>query len=488
MARSRLRSLGIGLLAAAIASGAAYSAGYFPGFPIVGGASYCSSVSGTGTGTGSSTFPAQPGAGFGQGSAGQGGQFGSVCNVTVPAGPAYTGEELVAADTGLPSGQQPQTVLIPTSLIGSINAKSNRIVGGDFATNLWQRGTTPVSAASPSTTVVGADRWAVYSSGNAVTVAKQTAAADSLPNLGLYASMRVSRPSGTNTSAICTGQVLDKVAAQALIGNNGVLSFYALAGAGLSAVASNVVNVTVAYYTAADSATPLTNTDAFMKGTITGYTAVTAGVTAQPATTATVASGAAAVPITTTWTRYGVYASIPVANAAGTAVTGVGVTFCYTPASGTGGSTEWFELEGIQLQATNSTASAMLPNGVISATGFERRSAQLEADLQQYYTWVLQETNGAVYPGGVLCTATGAAWIALQPSVGLRETPTVVVTAGGFSIRTAAAVTGIGTTTLIAGSTAQTLSLTSGAACTSTLPYQLVGTNTTGSLVFSAEP
>lgn len=488
MARSRLGSLGIGLLAAAIAgSSIAYAAGLFPGFPIVGGASYCNGVSGTGSGTGSSTFSTTPGAQFGQGQVGQSGTFANPCISTVSAGPpVQTGMELVPADTQLASGQQPQTVLLPSVLLGSTNVRTNRLVGGDFATNLWQRGTTPVSAASPSTTVIGADRWAVYSSANVVTVTKQTAAADSIPAQGFNASMRVSRPSGTNTSAICVGQVLDKQATNNLIANNGVLSFYALAGAGLSAVAGNNLTVTIAYYTAADSATPLTNTDAFMKGTVTGYQAVTAG--GSVGTTAAVTAGVATVNISTTWTRYGVYGAIPATNAAGTAVTGAGVTICYTPASGTGGATEWFEIEGVQLQPTPSRATPAMPAGVTAYTGFERRHAQLEADLQQYYSYVLQETNGAVYPGGVLCTATGNAWIALSPGISMRETPTLVVTAGGFSIRTAAAVTGIGTTTLLAGSTASTFSLTSGAACTSTLPYQLVGTNTTGSLVFSAEP
>lgn len=452
----RYRSAAVGLCAVAALSSVAWAAGLFSGFPIVGGASYCSSYSTAGI----------PGTA-------------SVCNVTVPAGPsAITGAELIPADTGLASGQSPQTVLIPSSLVGGLNNRVNRLVGGDFATNLWQRGTTPVSAGTPTTATIGADRWAVYSSGNTVTVTKQTAAADSIPSAGLYASMRVSRPSGTNTSAICVGQVLDKAAAADLIGKNGVFSFYALAGAALTTVANNNITATIAYYTAADSATPGTNTDAFMKGTVTGYTAVTTG--ASSGTTATISSAVATVPISTTWTRYAVYGSVPTANAAGTAVTGAGVTICYTPASGTGGSTEWFETAGVQLQAQAS--------GVTAPTGFELRHPAIEAVLQQTYTWVLQETNGAVYPGGVLCTSTGNAWIALAPPVALRMTPTVAVTAGGLSIRTAAAVTAIGTTTLISGSSPQTLSLTSAAACTSTLPYQLVGTNTTGSLVFSAEP
>lgn len=79
-----------GLVAVALASAIslAYAAGYFPGFPIVGGASYC--------------------AGYSTGTAGQ------VCVTTAPAGPtATTGNELIPADTQLSQGQAPQTVYLP---------------------------------------------------------------------------------------------------------------------------------------------------------------------------------------------------------------------------------------------------------------------------------------------------------------------------------------------------------------------------------------
>ena len=68
-----------------LAAGAALAVtGNQIGFPVVGGASYCGS--------------------FGNG---------GVCNVTVPAGPTVpTGNETIVANTNLPSGQNPQTVLI----------------------------------------------------------------------------------------------------------------------------------------------------------------------------------------------------------------------------------------------------------------------------------------------------------------------------------------------------------------------------------------
>lgn len=478
----RFRSLAVAGLAVITASSLAWAAGNWSTLPIVGANSFCGS---TVTGTGSLG-----------GITGQGqGSTGSICGQTIPAGPpAITGIELIPADTQLSNGAPPQTVAIPSAMLGSLNSKVNRLIGGDLNTNLWQRGTTPVSAASPTTTVIGADRWAVYSASSQVTVTKQTSTtsgvADTIPSLGLYASMRVQRPSSqTGTGAICTGQVLDKQAAASLIGNNGIFSFYAMAGANFSAATSNLT-VTVAYYTAADSATPLTNTDAFMKGTITGYQAAVGGVSSG--TTGSVASGVATIPIAAgSFSRYSVWATIPAANAAGTAVTGAGVSICFTPV-GTAGTNDWFEVEGLQLQAMPSTAVANLPNGVISPTGFERRPASDEAVYQKYYTQdggLGTEIAAGFYMAGG-CQATGNANFGVVFPIPMRVAPTSAtstLTAGGYSIKTAAAVTAIGTITFPATSV-YGVTLNSNAACTSTLPYQIVGSNTTGLILFSAEP
>lgn len=470
---SRFALAAVGVIS--LGSFAALAAGKWPTLPVVGSNSFCGS---TVTGTGSLG-----------GITGQGqGSTGSICGQTIPAGPpALTGVELIPADTQLTGGAPPQTVTVPSSMLGSLNAKINRLIGGDLATNLWQRGTSFASI-TPTTATMTADRWYAYSSGNTATVNKQTGAGDSVPSLGLYASMRVVRPSGTDVTPICVGQVLDKEAAQALIGNNGIFSFYALAGAGFSPTNKNI-SVNVAYYTAADSATPGTNTGTFATGLITGYQAAVAGV--SPGTTGTVASGLATIPISTTWTRYSVYAPIPATNAAGTAVTGLGVSICNTPV-GTGGATDWVELEGLQIQALPSTATFNLPNGVIAPTGFERRYPAEEALFQKYYTQdggLGTEIAAGFYMAGG-CQATGNANFGVVFPVPMRVAPTAAtstLTAGGYSIKTAAAVTAIGTITFPASSV-YGVTLNSNAACTATLPYQIVGSNTTGLILFSAEP
>jgi hypothetical protein len=79
----------------------AFAAGLFPDYPIVGGATYCagSSQSATGTLIGAITG----------------------CPNQVPAGPTIlTGTEKIPADTGLASGANPQTVLIPMAALNAL--------------------------------------------------------------------------------------------------------------------------------------------------------------------------------------------------------------------------------------------------------------------------------------------------------------------------------------------------------------------------------
>lgn len=451
----RYRSAAVGVAALFLTSALAVAAGSWSNLPSVGQSSFCNStVTGAG-GLGGVT---------GQGQA----STGSICASTTPAGPpAITGNETIPADTNLPAGN-PQTVTISTGMLGGAGQGGfrNLLVGGDFFTNPWQRGTTPISATTAATATMSADRFFAYSSGNTLTIAKKTTGADISAANSILASMQVNRPSGTDVTPICVGQVLPATETQNLLGKNAVFSFFGLNGAAMSG-ANGAVQVSIAYATASDSATPGTNTDAFAKSTIAGYTAVTA---LSPNTTGTVAAAVATIPLSTTWTRYAVYGAIP------TTATQVGVKICYTPV-GTGVATDFFDIARVQLEATNQT----------SAGSFAHRPAVTEAELAYTYSYGLVEKTTVVYPGGVLCSSTANAHIAINLPVAMKTTPVVTVTAGGWSIKTAAATTAIGTTTLLAASP-QAATLTSGAACTSTLPYQLVGTNTTGLFMFSAEP
>lgn len=458
----------LGALGSLALGAAALAAGLFPGFPVVGSQSYCLSYVNNGS---------------------------LVCAQTVPAGPtAQTGEELYAGDTGALNGIAPATVSIPGALIGSLNSHRNKIIGGDFATNLWQRGTTPLSSASPTTATMAADRWYAYSTGNLVTVSKQTGTTDSIPSAGLYASMRVNRPSGANVTPICVGQVLDQVAAQNLIGQNAVLSFRALAGAGFSPTAGQIT-ATIAYYTTADSTTPGTNTGTFASGTITGYQAVVAGTV--PGTVATsVTAGAALIPITASWGTYEVYGPIPSANVSGTAVVGAGVSLCYTPV-GTGGATDWFEIEAVQLSAVPSIATAQLPSGVTGSPGFERRPAMEEALYQYYYSYVITDanTNQRFASGEATTNAVSHTLVFFPVPLRRTPTPTVSITISFATTKSDGTLAACGTSIAATAnqttpSNADLTCTTGGTALTAGNATFLQGSaNQTGSTItFSAEP
>ncbi len=383
----KLKNIALPALAALAASAIAVgAAGLYEGFPVTGGNSYCASYT---TGV-----------------------TGQVCASTVPAGPSgLSGNEVIAADNYFAGGASPQTTIIPSSMLGSLNTKVNKLIGGDFSTgqNLWQRSTTPLTGASPTVATMTADRWWAISASNVVTVSKQTPAASAanyFGNFGFYSSMRVARPSGTPSGVTCTGQTLDQQIATELIGNNAIFSFYGYAPTTFSAANYNVT-VTIAYFTATDAAATQAaiadaggNSSTFalsasgQAGGITGYQAAVGGV--SPGTVGTVASGVATIPLSVTPTRYAVWAPIPRTNAAGTAVTSVGVALCFTPTLTTTVATDYFDIAGTQLQAMPSVATPTLPNGVIAPTGFERRQESVEQANQLYYSYVIQESATAL--------------------------------------------------------------------------------------------
>jgi len=458
-------------------------AGLFWGYPIVGGSSYCISYQNPTVVNGVVTSQ-------------------GTCTSTAPAGPStVTGNELLIADTQLPGGQTPQTVYLPFGVINQHGQGSDRnaLVGGDFATNLWQRGTTPLSAATPTTTTMSADRWGVYSSGNTVTVTRDVTAADVLPSAGVNGIMKVTRPSGTNTTSICVGQVLPQAESARFIGNEAVFSFYAEALAGYLQTNSTII-ATIAVYTAADSATPGTNTDAFFKGTITGYTVLngtTPSTIAAPTLSNTTLS--TGFPITTSLVRYSVAAYVPpqvTVSSTLTNVTGIGVEICtgVYPAS-TGVATDGFAFGNAQLEVTSpgtQVGGVQVAAPITAPGGFSRRQAAEEAILQYAYTQPagLGTEVATVFAMAGGCQASGNANFGVNFVPPLRAVPTTAtstLTAGGWSIKTAAAVTAIGTMTIV-GASKTSATLNSNAACTSTLPYQIVGSNTTGLILFVAEP
>lgn len=490
--KTRKGLIAVGLLAAV--STAALAAGNYLTYPIVGSPSFCASNN-----------PNSPSVG---GITGQQGP--ANCVQTVPAGPSVlTGSELIPADTGLVN---PATVTIPSSLL--IRA-INRLVGGDFTTNLWQRGTTPVSNATPTVATMAADRWWVISPAGTVDVLKSTpanTAADFVGNQGFLSFMEVRRHTGSTGALTCVGQTLDAAASAPLLGNNAVLSFTGYAPSTYSAT-NGQVTVSIAYFTAADAAaTQAAIGDAGGNGStfalsaaaqasgITGYQAATAGISVGAGT---VASGVATIALTATPTRYAVYAPIPVNNSAGTAVTGVGISICGTFVATSAVTTDFFELAGVQLEANSSAATTSLPNGVTSPRGFEKRIPQDEALFQYAYSYIVTESKSAKTMRGMCVdSTTSLAECQINFPVAMRIAPAAQYTAGFTVCTTVACTTGGGMSVCSANATGASFAsaiaanealvsctaTTVGAAGSAAIMADLGTGSSTGVMSFSAEP
>ena len=392
----RYKSAAFGLGALLVAGGIAFAAGNYSMYPIVGQPSFCAA-----TVSGAGGFNAQGNVGGG-GVTGQGqASSGSLCAQTVPAGPsALTGTELIPADTQIGSGTNPQSVTIPTSLLGNA---TNRLIGGDMTTNLAQRlnstkGIAALAGLSPTAAVITADRWWVIAPAAGVTATiDSTASSAVIPGLNNTKALRIARTSSGAAGIVCVGQTLDQAASLPLIGNNAVFSFWEENGSTQSATNGNIT-VNIDYTSATDAAATQATLgfaggngskfalgDAGQSGTPTSYTNAVAG-SSPGYPTATVASGVATIAASTTWTRYAVYAPIPV-NVPNTTtpITSVSVSICWTPTATTAVATDYIEINGMQIEAKPSTPTAAMPAGVISPTAFERRLAAVEQMYQQYY-------------------------------------------------------------------------------------------------------
>lgn len=437
-----------------------------------------------------------------------------VCNQYSPAGPnAVTGEEMMPADTG---SNNPSTVYVPTSLLGNA---VNRLIGGDMTTNLAQRlntakGVTALAGLSPTAAVITADRWWVIAPAAGVTATiDSTAATAVIPGFNNTKALRIARTSGGAAGIVCVGQTLDKAASAPLIGKNAIFSFYEFNGPTQSATSGNIT-VNVDYTSAADTAGTQAalgfaggNGSKFALGDVgttasapTNYTAAIAGVSAG--TTGTVTSGVATIKASTTWTRYSVYAPIPVnVPSTTTPVTAVSVSICWTPTATTSVTTDYIEINGMQLEAQPSTVTALRPAGVTSPSAFERRTAAQEQLLQQYYWYFNYESQSLVAP--VASCAAASITVAncfLQFPQSMRIAPAMQYTTG-FQTFTTTAQTAVGACTALAtyANTITTVPATNGVSisCTAaTVPaagsatYLLsLGTSSaTGIISASAEP
>lgn len=336
----------------------------------------------------------------------------------------------------------------------------NLLIGGDFGTNPWQRGTTFVSITN--TISYTADRWFAYSvAGGDITVARSTL---NTPT-GYSAWMQFGR-SATNVSTtnICMAQIVESAQATAAQGKPLAFSFLANAGANFSA-ANSQINVSL------------------IAGT--GLNDGAASLATSSWAGQTYLISATALTITTTATASPKYKFIYTGPVAST-VNELAVQICYTPV-GTAGANDYILLNSLQLEAAG------------DASFFEHRSPASENQLAQRYLYVLTEPVTNVLVGLGQATSTTVCRIATEGPVTMRITPTLRVlpnaVGNGFKVLnasgTAQAVTSITSAT---GQTPSYLSLlvttgglVAGNACLLTGSGGTVITSPAGQLLFDAE-
>ena len=372
------------------------------------------------------------------------------------------------------------SALTLSGYVGSLPAKGNVLIGGDATTNLWQRGTT---GASETTTYAygGPDRWAYWSGTNtAVTVSKDTTAAD-LPTTAFAAAFKMARTSGqTGVVQTCMAQEIESANSYQFQGQTAELDFHATAGANFSAASSNLT----AYIIYG------TGTDEGMQKLAWGLNAGGGGSTAWAGQTN---ATAAVIPISTVTGRYAAVASIPAT------ATELGVAICFTPV-GTAGTNDYVALAGIQLVrnaalagSVNATAGYSCTGAGIQCSSFDRRQQGLETLLQQRYYYQITDNVANTVPI-TLChaTTTSAVVCPIQFPVPMRAAPTATASATTAfgDTATAGAPTACTAFAVVASSTSPLtgkVTCTTGATTTAGGSSQLVGANTSANVSFSSE-
>jgi hypothetical protein len=256
------------------------------------------------------------------------------------------------------------------------NALANPIINSGM--DIWQRGTSFSSGASP---IYTADRWDFNRAGgdtNATVARQATGDTTNLPNIQYAA--RVQRTNGTSaTTSINLWQSLETVNSIPFAGKTVTFSFYARAGANYSS-ASNALSAN--FYTG-------TGTDQNIN--VTGYTGQS-----NFSNTAT---------LTTTWQRFSYQIAVPATT------TEIGIIFTSNP-TGTAGANDYFDLTGVQLDL----GTVALP--------YRRNGSTYEAELAacQRYFYAVNDSRVAL---GFYYVSGSVAYAEIKLSVTMRTSPSV---------------------------------------------------------------
>jgi len=385
MNRNYVKVIAGAAVAALLVPLAVHAAGLWPNFPIVGGASYCSSFN-------------QPG---GPGTPQQ-------CTNTVPAGPPMTGLEQVPADTRT-TGGGPQTVLVPLSQAAGSTWGTPRNFLGNGALNITNtNGTSTVTCATTSAMTVAAlsaDRWGCDANVGSGVGRTAIVTSSPTPPTGFTNAMKVWRNSGALTQPVCVMQAVPATQSAMLAGQQVTLSAYVAALAGLAADNGGTANLVI-----------ITGT-----GTDEGLTqSWTASPAITPAWTGIATLVNTTINLSTTFARYSTTATIP------STATEIGVMLCFTPTATGSGATDGFAWTGAQLEKAP------------GASLFEvRAKADENRDALQYFYRIVEGAVGAVHAP---CTSstTSLETCILQFPVPMYKTPTMSYTSGFGSCSTTA--------------------------------------------------
>ena len=310
----------------------------------------------------------------------------------------------------------------PGSLFGNFSASlagnnpENALIGGDFGSNLWQRGTSIALASSTYYVTYTADRFFAWGgTSTPVTVSQQ---ADAPP--GFLDSLQLIKGTLTGVVPVTVAQEVESANAYQFQGQTAEFDCHLKALSGFSAANSSVL-MTISYGTGTDE----------------GSTYYAYGLNAHGGAGTTAWAGqvnaSVLVPISTAWNRYTIIAPIP------TTATEVAVAIGYTPV-GTGTSTDGFKAAGCQLVrnsalttlagSTLGTATA-LPVNDPRAKAFSRRATAVETALQQRYFYQINEPAASkiVSQGGAYETAT-ICDVAIKLPVTMRAAPTLTLSQG----------------------------------------------------------
>jgi hypothetical protein len=382
-------ALGVGVLA--LSALGALATGYFPGFPIAGGASYCAGTSVSGT-----------------------------CAVTVPAGPVLTGNELVPADTQLPSGQQPQTVLIPTGAIAGATWTNSRNLLGNGALNGTQvNGTSAVTCAttsSPTTAALSADRWVCDVNVGSGIGTTTVITASPTPPVGFANAVKVVKGSSSLGQPICVWQAVPNADSLAVAGQSVTFSAYVAALAAMDN--GNVANLVIISGTGVDQG---------FNGAWTATPAIT------PAWTGISTVITTPIVLTTGFARFSTTAVIPAT------ATEIGVGVCWTPATTAGAATDGLAFTGAQLERGT----------VPSLFEFKPRGQDIAAN--QAFVWSTTAESSTVVNYRAMCavSTTSATKCGVKFPQTMYKTPTMVY-ATGFASCTTVACTAVSACTSLA--------------------------------------